>query len=136
MLANDLNLSIRNPILVYSFLATYGLLTILILTYVHGRFRVAAKTLKMLQSEWTSAESKHANIVGVAQEQLSKLSMPAAVMAAGAPAMRTAAISFDTRSQVVTMAKRGIGIIDIARNCGLHEGEVEVLLGMARLGKN
>ena len=34
------------------------------------------------------------------------------------------------------MAKRGIGITDIARNCGLHEGEVEVLLGMARLVKS
>jgi hypothetical protein len=138
VLANDFNLSIRNPILVYSFLAMYGLLTLLILTYVHARFRVAAKTLKMLQTEWSSAESKHARIVGVAQEQLSKLAVPAPApaMPSAPPAMRTAAINFDTRNQVVTMAKRGIGITDIARNSGLHEGEVEVLLGMARLGKN
>jgi hypothetical protein len=136
VLANDLNLSIRNPILVYTFLAMYGLLTVLILTYVHARFRVASKTLKMLQNEWTNAESKHARIVGVAQEQLSKLSMPAPAMAVAAPVMRTAALTFDTRNQVVTMAKRGIGVSDIARNCGLHEGEVEVLIGMARLGKN
>jgi hypothetical protein len=114
----------------------YGLLTVLILTYVHARFRVASKTLKMLQNEWTNAESKHASIVGVAQEQLSKLTMPAPAMAAAAPVMRTAALNFDTRNQVVTMAKRGIGVSDIARNCGLHEGEVEVLIGMARLGKN
>jgi hypothetical protein len=33
------------------------------------------------------------------------------------------------------MARRGIGVTDIARACALHEGEVEVLLGMARLQK-
>jgi len=140
VLANDLNLSIRNPILVYSFLAMYGLLTVLILTYVQSRFRVAAKTLKMLQTEWISAESKHASMVDVAQEQLSKLSIPAPAAPAAPPSqmqlMRHPAVSFDTRNQIVTMAKRGMSICDIARNCGLHEGEVEVLLGMARLGKN
>jgi hypothetical protein len=136
VLANDLNLSIHNSILVYSLLAAYGLVTALVLTYVHSKFRVAAKTLKLLQNEWTSAESKHSSIVGVAQEQLSKLSGPAPAVAVAAPVMRTASLNFDTRNQVVTMAKRGIGITDISRNCGLHEGEVEVLLGMARLGRN
>lgn len=134
MLANDLSLSIRNPILIYSLLALYGLLTVLILTYVHAKFRVATKTLKLLQTEWSSAESRHANFVGVAQEHLSKLTVPAPPVAA--PVARTAAVGFDTRNQVVAMAKRGMVITDIARTCGLHEGEVEVLLGMARLGKN
>jgi hypothetical protein len=133
VLANDLNLSIRNPILIYSFLALYGLLTVLILTYVHAKFRAATKTLKMLQTEWTSAESKHASIVDIAQEHLSRLSVPAPAFAGPAPAVRTAAVGFDIRNQVVTMAKRGMGIADISRNCGLHEGEIEVLLGMARL---
>jgi hypothetical protein len=133
VLANDLNLSIRNSILVYSLLATYGLVTALVLTYVHSKFRVAAKMLKLLQNEWTSAESKHASIVGVAQQQLSKLSVPAPRVAVATPVMRTASLNFDTRNQVVTMAKRGIPVADIARNCGLHEGEVEVLIGMARL---
>ena len=131
MLANDLSLSIRNPILIYSFLALYGLLTVLILTYVHAKFRVASKTLRLLQTEWMTAESKHSIFVGRAQEQLSKLSVaapvPVAVPAAKAP------VGFDIRHHVVTMAKRGIAIADIARNCGLHEGEVEVVLGMARL---
>ena len=136
MLANDLNLSIRNPILIYSFLALYGLLTVLILTYVHAKFRAATKTLKMLQTEWTSAETKHASIVDIAQEHLSRLSVPAPAFAGPAPAVRTASVGFDIRNQVVTMAKRGMGITDISRNCGLHEGEVEVLLGMARLGRN
>ena len=134
MLANDLSLSIRNPILIYSFLALYGFLTVLILTYVHARFRVATKTLKLLQAEWSGAESRHANFVGAAQEHLSKLALPAPAVAA--TVATTAAVGFDTRNQVVTMAKRGMVITDIARICGLHEGEVEVLLGMARLGKN
>jgi hypothetical protein len=134
VLANDLNLSMRNPLLIYSFLALYGLLTVFILTYVHAKFRLATKTLKLLQAEWTNAESKHSSFVGLAQEQLSKLNIqpqPPVVQ----PVMRTASVSFDTRNQVVTMAKRGIPIADIARNCGLHEGEVDVLLGMARLTK-
>ena len=135
MLANDLSLSIHNPILIYSFLALYGLLTVLILTYVHAKFRVANKTLQLLQMQWTSAETKHASIVGLAQEQLSKLTVPAPPAAATLQPPRPASVGFDTRNQVVTMARRGIAIADIARNCGLHEGEVEVLLGMARLAK-
>src|SRR4051812_48565695 len=132
MLANDLSLSIRNPIVIYSFLALYGLLTVFILTYVHAKFRLANKTLKTLQTEWVSAESTHANFVGIAQQHLAKLSVPAPPVIAVA-ASRSASVGFDLRNQVVTMAKRGIAIADIARNSGLNEGEVEVLLGMARL---
>jgi hypothetical protein len=134
VLANDLSLSIRNPFLIYTFLALNALLTLAIVTYVHAKFRVATKTLKSLQTEWTNAESTHASIVGAAQEHLSKLSAPPPrVMTM--PAARGASVGFDVRNQVVTMARRGMGIADIARNCGLHEGEVEVLLGMARLTK-
>jgi hypothetical protein len=135
VLANDSSLSIHNPILIYSFLALYGLLTVLILTYVHSRFRVAAKTLKVLQAEWTSAESAHATLVGTAQEQLAKLTVPAPPPAMTLPVTRTRPVGFDVRNQVVALAKRGIGIADIARNSGLHEGEVDVLLSMARLSK-
>jgi hypothetical protein len=134
---NDLSLSIRNPIFIYSFLALYGLMTVLILAYVHAKFRIAARTLKALQAEWANAESAHASVVESARKQLSKL-----VEKEDEPqrhretpsALRSAAGS-DVRNQVVTMAKRGIVIADIARNCGLHEGEVEVLLGAARLTK-
>src|SRR6185295_9967737 len=126
VLANDLSLSIRNPILIYSFLALYGVLTVVILMYVHAKFRVASKMVKLLQTEWTSAESRHANFVGAAQEHLSKLAVPAPAPVQALPArmaqMARSAVGFDVRNQVVTMAKRGIGIADIARNCGLHEG--------------
>jgi hypothetical protein len=131
VLANDLNLSIHNPILIYAFLALYGLFMVAIVLYVNSKFRGAARTLKALQAEWSKAESSHAGFVGAAQEHLAKLSTPAPVQAPATA--RTSAVGFDVRNHVVTMAKRGIGIADIARNCGLHEGEVEVLLGMSRL---
>ena len=130
MLANDLNLSLHNPILIYSFLALYGLMTVLILTYVHAKFRTTAKTLKLLATEWESADSRHAGFVGAAQQQLSRLTVAAPVPALP---MRASAINFDLRNQVVAMAKRGIASPEIARSCGLHEGEVEVVLGMVRI---
>lgn len=131
MLANDLNLSVHNPILIYSFLALYGLLTVLILVYIRTKFRYSHKALKTLMVEWTQAETRHAGFVGQAQEQISKLAVPAP--APPAVSVRRDAIGFDTRNQVVTMAKRGLGTTEIARSCGLQEGDVEVLLGMARL---
>jgi hypothetical protein len=118
--------------LIYVFLALYGVLTVVILTYVHAKFRLATKALQMLQTEWHTAASRHAGFVGAAKEQLSKLAEPAPV-----PAMppRKNDVNFNVRNQVVVMAKRGIGPIEIGRSCGLHEGEVEVVLGMARLQK-
>ena len=94
MPANDLSLSMHNPILIYSFLALYGLLTVLMLTYVHAKFRTATKTLKLLETEWQSADSRHAGFVGVAQERLSKL---AAAPPVPALPLRHTAVSFDLR---------------------------------------
>ena len=127
MLANDSSLSIHNPILIYSFLAVYGLLTVAILAYVHAKFRFATKALSMLNAEWKSAEAMHAGIVGKAQAQISKLSVPVP------PPVKQASVSGDMRKQVVAMGKKGLRAIEIAKACGLHEGEVDVLLGMARL---
>src|SRR5437899_4266419 len=79
--ANDSNPSIYNPMLIYSFLALYGVLTVLILTYVHSKFRLATRTLSLLQTEWQSAESRHKGCAGAAQQQLSKLAEPAPVAA-------------------------------------------------------
>jgi hypothetical protein len=130
VLANDLKLSIHNPILIYSFLALYGMLTVVILTYVHTKFRTTAKTLKLLATEWESADSRHAGFVGAAQEQLSRLTIAPPVQALP---VRATAVNFDLRNQIVAMAKRGIASPEIARSCGLHEGEVEVVLGMVRI---
>ena len=131
MLANDLSLSIRNPTLIYSFLALYGLITILLFTYVQAKFRIAAKTLKLLQTEWQSAESTHTSFVGIAQEHLSKLSGPPSPVPTYQA--RAGGIGLEIRQQIAGMAKRGKTATDIARTCGLQEGEVEVILGMARL---
>jgi hypothetical protein len=132
VLANDSSLSIHSPLLIYTFLAVYGLLTLMLITYVRTKFRNAEKTLKLLNSEWQSAESTHTMFVGVAQEKLAKLAPASPVRALLA---QTATIGFDTRNQVVVMGKRGIGNGDIARTCGLQEGEVEVILGISRLQK-
>jgi hypothetical protein len=132
VLANDLNLSIHSSTLIYSFLALYGLLTVVILTYVHAKFRSTAKTLKLLAAEWQNAESSHAGFIGAAREQLSRLSVPAPAPVPVLP-VRHGSVNFDLRSQVVAMAKKGIAAPEIARSCGLHEGEVEVVLGMVRI---
>jgi len=131
---SDLSLSVRNPILVYSLLTLYGLLTIFLIVYVHRKFRTAAKTLKVLETQWQSAESKHANFVGDAQEKLSKFAAPAPGQQSPVAA-RNGGVGLDMRNQIVSMAKRGMRAGDIARACGLQEGEIEVILGMARLGK-
>ena len=127
MLANDSSLSIRNPILIYYFLAVYGLLTVFVLTYVYAKFRFTTKTLSLLTAEWRNAEASHAGFVGEAQQRLSKLSVPAV------PAINRTAVSNDMRKQVTAMGKKGMHAAEIAKACGLEEGEVEVLLSMARL---
>ena len=109
------------------------MLTVLVLTYVHSRFRLATKTLKMLETEWQSASSRHDGFVGAAQKQLSKLSAPPPV--AASLSVRNTAVNFDLRNQVVALAKRGVAPQEIARTCGLHEGEIEVVLGMVRLAR-
>ena len=131
MQANDLSLSAHNPILIYSLLAFYGLLTVIMLVYVQTRFRHANRMLKVLATEWTTADTRHAGFVGKAQEQIAKLSVPAPVPVVS----KSATVNFDTRNQVVAMGKKGFGAAEIAKTCGLQEGDVEVLLGMSRLQK-
>jgi len=121
-----------NPVLIYTFLVLYGLLTLAILAYVHTRFRSAASVLQTLQVEWNNAESRHAGFVGKAQAQISRLAPPAVP---AVPVAKKTVVSFDTRNEVVVMGKRGIKPLEIAKSCGLHEGEVDVLLGLARLQK-
>jgi hypothetical protein len=129
VLVSDLSPLIHNPIVVYSFLGLYGLLMLLLIAYVHTKFRSAGRMLKRLQSEWQIAETQHSNFVVSAHERLSKLSSPAPAVTAP----RTTSIGTDIRTQVVAMAKRGITATDIARSCGLQEGDIDVILGMARL---
>ena len=46
---------------------------------------------------------------------------------------RNTAVNFDVRNEVIAMAKRGIAPPEIARSCGVTEGEVEIVLGIIRL---
>jgi hypothetical protein len=120
-----------SPVLVYTLLALYGMLTIAVLAYVHRKFHYATRTLEMLKTEWDSADTLHAGFVGRAQEQISKLATPPAVIPPAV--MPKSSIGFEMRHQVVAMGKKGFSPVEIAKVCNLNEGEVEVLLGMARL---
>jgi hypothetical protein len=106
-------------------------MTITLALYVQQKFRHAAKVLQALQTEWSSADTRHAGFVGRAQEQIAKLSAPAPA----AKPVKTSTVSLDIRNQVIAMGKKGFTAPEIAKTCGLQEGDVEVLLGMARLQK-
>jgi len=83
-----------------------------------------------------SAESMHTGLLETAQQRLERLAVePAGTMPAPVACTTTAgaAVTADTRTQVAAMGRRGIPIPEIARSCGLPEGEVDVLLGMARM---
>ena len=49
--------------------------------------------------------------------------------------VKASSVNIDIRNQVVAMGKKGFTATEIAKTCGMQEGDVEVLLGMARLQK-
>ena len=135
MLENGFSLSTLNPVIVYSTLALYGLLFAAMFLYLHGRFRAASRALGFLKKDWASAQTEHTGLVEMARRRLTGLTAPET------PAPKTPSpmapvrqpVNADTRSQVVAMGKRGLGTSEIARSTGLPEGEVDVLLGLARM---
>ena len=131
MLVNASSLLTLNPIIVNVELGLYGLLFVLLFAYVHTKFRTAERSLKALQKAWASAESTHMSLVETAQERITKLAAEP-IVARPSP-ITSPTVTADTRSQVAAMGRRGIPMMEIARSCGLPEGEVDVLLGMARL---
>lgn len=138
MLVNASSLLTLNPIIVNLELGLYGLLFVCIFIYVHAKFRKADRLLKGLKKEWDGAESKHAGLIQVAQHRISRLGAEAEIVKPGSatPSVSQAvsqAVPSDTRNQVTAMGRRGIPVSDIARSCGLPEGEVDVLLSMARM---
>jgi DNA-directed RNA polymerase specialized sigma24 family protein len=134
VLANASNLFTLNPIIVNLELGLYGLLFVGIFIYVHMKFRKADRLLKRLKNEWKDTESKHAGLLQIAQHRLqrhgarSEVAMPEA-----APPSAPQAVLPDTRNQITAMGRRGIPASEIARSCGLPEGEVDVLLSMGRM---
>jgi DNA-directed RNA polymerase specialized sigma24 family protein len=132
--ANASSLLTLNPIIVYATLGLYGLLFAFMFLYLHNRFRTSTRVLSLLKNDWADAESKHSELVETAQQRISRLSVEIPARAKAEPPA-TKAVSSDTRTQVVAMGKRGLGLAEIARNTGLPEGEVDVLLGLARMGR-
>ena len=137
MLANASSLLTLNPIIVNLELGLYGLLFACIFIYVHMKFRKADHLLKALKKEWDGAESKHAGLMQFAQHRISRIGGESAAANPIPPALQalaaSQAVSPDTRTQITAMGRRGIPVSDIARSCGLPEGEVDVLLSMARM---
>ena len=133
-MANASSLLTLNPIIVNLELGLYGLLFVCIFIYVHTKFRKADRLLKGLKKDWDGAESNHAGLLQVAQHRISRLGAvsEATVPAAAAPSV-SQAVPPDTRNQITAMGRRGIPVPEIARSCGLPEGEVDVLLSMARM---
>jgi DNA-directed RNA polymerase specialized sigma24 family protein len=129
--ANALSQLTLNPIIVYATLGLYGLLFAFMFLYVHNRFRASTKILALLKTDWAAAESTHADLVGTAQEKIARLAVEIPVKAQSQQAART--VTSDTRTQVVSMGKRGLGVAEISRTTGMPEGEVDVLLGLARM---
>jgi DNA-directed RNA polymerase specialized sigma24 family protein len=134
VLANASSLLTLNPIIVNLELGLYGLLFVGLFIYVHLKFRKADRLLKVLKKEWDGAETKHAGLLQVAQHRISRLGLESEATKPDIsdPAV-SPAVPADTRNQITAMGRRGISASEIARSCGLPEGEVDVLLSMARM---
>ena len=134
MLANASSLLTLNPIIVNMELGLYGLLFVCTFVYVHMKFRKADRLLKSLKKEWDGAESNHKGLLQVAQRRITRLGAATEVVKPGPAAPATSpSVPPDTRNQITAMGRRGIPVPEIARSCGLPEGEVDVLLSMARM---
>jgi hypothetical protein len=134
VLANASSLLTLNPIIVNLELGLYGLLFVGIFIYVHAKFRRADRVLKALQKEWNGAESQHAGLIQIAQKRIARLNAePGDAKPSSAAPSVSQPVTLDTRNQITAMGRRGIPVPDIARSCGLPEGEVDVLLSMARM---
>ena len=135
MSVNASSLLTLNPIIVNLELGLYGLLFVCIFVYVHMKFRKADRMLKALKNEWSGAESKHAGLIQFAQHRITRLGPQSDVVKPipSAQPVSQQGVSPDTRNQIAAMGRRGFPASEIARSCGLPEGEVDVLLSMARM---
>jgi hypothetical protein len=114
--------------IVYLLFAIYGVALVFVLAFVHARFRAANRLLRTLKKDWESAGSKYAEFIVQAKEKIAALEP--------VPAARSnseSVINDDLRSRVLEMASEGASTAHIARTSGLSEGEIHVLLGLARI---
>lgn len=116
-----------NMTTVYIVLSVCVAMTAASLLLVRAEFRRTGKMLRALKQEWDSAEGLFDTLAGEARDQLGRL-------ATNSPTPRpNTTVTSDVRSSVRSMSKRGLSVTEISRTIGLPEGEVEVLLGCARL---
>jgi hypothetical protein len=102
---------------------------LLVVAWVHAKFSSANRMLKALKEDWDKAESKHAGFINHAQEQMTRLQTP---VASTAPVHAEPARP-ELRNQVAAMGQKGLSAREISRSCGIPEGDVDVLLGLARI---
>lgn len=121
---------------IYLTLGLCGLLVMLLALHAQRRFRRASSplaTLNVLNKEWEEAQSKFFEAADQAKERIGELNLPQREPAFQGPAEE---IGLELRNHVMSMAKRGAGNDEIARSAGLTEAEVDVMLGMARIGQD
>src|SRR4051812_4861644 len=121
MSANTSALLTVNPIVVYSVLGFYGVFTAAVLLYVYHKFSHASRVLNSLKEEWELAKTAPTELLSVEPS------------ATATPVPQPRLVSFDTRNQVMSMGRKGLGASDIARAFAMTEAEVNVLLGLARI---
>ncbi len=130
MATNVFLLSTPEKIGIYLALALCGLSILLLALHVQRKFMRAGGALSSLNKEWEDAQSKFFQIAEVAEHRMEALDPNAG---SPIPPQPRGEVTFDVRSHVAAMGKRGLDSPEIARSAGLSEGEVEVLLGMSRI---
>ncbi len=130
MATNVFLLSTPEKVGIYLALALCGLSVLLLALHVQRKFMRAGGALSSLNKEWEDAQSKFFQIAEVAEQRMEGLDPNPGSQV---PPQPRSEVSFDVRSQVAAMGKRGLDAPEIARSAGLSEGEVEVLLGMSRI---
>lgn len=131
MSVNALSQLTPNPLIVSAALVLYGFLFVGVFFYIRSKFRKAGRVLDTLKTDWASAESMHADLFENAQDRITSLAVEPAAMNSFAPVATP--VTANTRNQVTAMGRKGLSVPEIARSCGLPEGEVDVLLSMARM---
>jgi hypothetical protein len=129
VLTNELSRLTPNPLVIYAALAVYGMILLMVVAYVYAKFRTANRMLKVLKQDWAHAETKHTGFIDQAREQITRLRPPTISQTT----MPSDAINGDLRNQIITMGRKGMAANEIARSCGIPEGDVDVMLGLARI---
>ena len=120
-------ISMADEIGIYLALGLCGLSIVFLALHVQRKFVRASGALTTLNTEWEDAQAQFSNLAQAAQRQMGHARKPA-------PPEPTGEISAGLRSRITAMGRNGAPAEEIARASGLSEAEIEVLLGMSRVG--